>query len=52
MKKPYTKPELERLLISSVEDILNLISQPGGVNGEVGDGEWEGTNPDLDDPWA
>lgn len=48
MKKPYIKPELECLLVSSAEDILSFVS-PGIVEDEVTDGEWE-TGPD--DPWA
>ena len=46
MKKTYIKPELERLLISSVEDIL----AGGSPETEVGDGDWN-VNPD-DDKWG
>lgn len=42
MRKPYSKPELERLLISSVEDIL------AGGSPETGFGDEDAEkNPNL-----
>lgn len=48
MKKQYVKPELECLLISSVEDILAGTTFEHGTGTEVTDGEW---NLGPEDPW-
>lgn len=48
MRKPYSKPELERLLISSVEDILAGGSPETGYgDDDINDGIYEdGTSSD------
>lgn len=45
MKKPYIKPELEKLLISSIEDVLEGAS--------VGDDDsWTDGDQDFDKDWT